>query len=423
VSFWDEVAETAEGLVTDPVDTVSDRVAEAGAAADYVIDQFQEEYGQPDEGTITPAPPQPEGPYDQTGVPTKSELMDFVDGFEPPVRDAMAREFAKELYPGFTAYIDMSKDQWEQEKSAWGDTVTIGGDGWGSETYTAFKWYDEIEMVLPTVEGMNYYRMQDPIGPDPEEMIGEIATAGEARAGVLVGDLRTACEEALRFDDLEGIFHTAKAHAGLYSAFEAAKSDLSLNIGHIEALGAEWTGDDAARFREQYGDYVGEALEMHAAIALNLSRGADSDLGLQVALHFSAAGVLRAGQDRIDALSVRRLFGDNGISVLTAASTIGGIVGLYPVLSAGVAMTIGLSGLAMTAAGLAGGDVKLNPKTDLIPSSEDIREVMTTMTEGIRQITEETAALRTDCASQLRTLSADHMNSIGSCELVPGSGY
>ncbi|MEV3938948.1 hypothetical protein AB0K52_23620 [Glycomyces sp. NPDC049804] len=205
MSFWDEVAETAEGLVTDPVGTVSDSVSEAGQAFEWAGNEFQEQFLQPEEGTFTPAPPQPEGPYDQTGVPTKPEIMDFVDGFEPPVRDAMAREFAKELYPGYAGYIDMSKDQWEQQKSAFGDDITIGGDGWGSETYTAFKWYDEIEMVLPTVEGMNYYRMQDPIGPDPETMIGEIALAGEARSGMLVGDLRTACEEALKFHDLDGI--------------------------------------------------------------------------------------------------------------------------------------------------------------------------------------------------------------------------
>ncbi|MEV3938947.1 hypothetical protein AB0K52_23615 [Glycomyces sp. NPDC049804] len=109
--------------------------------------------------------------------------------------------------------------------------------------------------------------------------------------------------------------------------------------------------------------------------------------------------------------------------MLTAASTIGGIVGLYPVLSTGVAMAIGLSGLAMTAASSAGADAKLNPKTELIPSSEDIREIMTTMTEGIRQVAEDDSVLRKDCAAQIRTLSSADFNLTGSNDLVPGSGY
>lgn len=135
MSFWegiaDQAAETAKDLVEDPFGTVSDRVSEAGDAAEWVADEFQDKYLEPKTGTITPAPPQPDGPYDPTGVPTKSEILEFVEAFEPPVRDAMIREVAKELYPGYVGFIDMSKDEWENYKSGYGDTVTIGADGWG----------------------------------------------------------------------------------------------------------------------------------------------------------------------------------------------------------------------------------------------------------------------------------------------------
>ncbi|MFC3494434.1 hypothetical protein [Glycomyces rhizosphaerae] len=423
MSFWDELAETAEGLVTDPVGTVSDRVSDAADAAEWAVDEFQEEYLEPETGTITPAPPQPDGPYDPTGVPTKPEILAFVEGFEPPVRDAMIREVAKELYPGWESYIDMSKEQWEDHKAGVGDNVTIGGDGWGAETITTFKWYDGPEIVLPTVDGMNYYQGYAPMGPDPDAVIGDIEAAGEERAKILVGDLRTACDTALQFDDLDGMFHTAQAHSDLYAAFDATQSDLSTTLAHIEALGQNWEGKDAETFREQYSEAVREALQRHIAIALNLTRGADSDLAMQIGLHFAVAGALRNGQARIDELSVRRLFGDQAISVLTTTGLVTGTVGLAPVLGPVAASTIGITGLLSTIGGLAGVDATLNPKTELIPSAEKVREVMTTMVEGVGQAAQEASDLRAECAAQLRNLSQADFDLIGTTYLVAGSGY
>lgn len=423
MSFWDEVAETAEGLVTDPVGTVSDRVAEAADAAEWAVDEFQEEHLEPETGTITPAPPQPDGPYDPTGVPTKPEILSFVEGFEPPVRDAMTREVAKELYPGWESYIDMSKEEWENHKEGVGDNVTIGGDGWGAEVITTFKWYDGPEIVLPTVDGMNYYQGYAPMGPDPDAVIGDIETGGEERAKILVGELRDACDTALKFDDLDGMFHTAQTHSDLYAAFDMAKNDLSTAFSHIEALGQGWEGEDAEMFRVQYSNAVRNAFERHSAVALNLTRGADSDLAVQIGLHFAVAGVLRNGQARIDELSVRRLFGDQTISVLTTAGLVTGTVGLLPIFGPAVASTIGLTGLLSTVGGIAGVDATLNPKTELIPSAEEVREVMTTLAEGIGQASQEASDLRSACADELRTLSNDHMNDLGTVAFVPGSGY
>lgn len=419
MSFFDAAA----GMAADAVDAVSDAVSDSWEAIEDTADEFQENFIEPETGTFTPAPPQPEGPYDPTGVPTRSEILDFVDEFKPPVRDAMSREAAKELYPDYGWCIDMSEDEWGEYKAAFGDTVTIGSDGWGAETHTAFKWHDELEMVLPTVKGMEYYSAQYHMGPDPEAVAGDLVHAGEARADMLVGALKAACEEAMEFNELDGIFHTAEAHANLYAAFDTAQGDLSPVIASIEALGQSWEGSDAEVFREQYADAVRPALTKHTAIALNLSRAADSDLALQVALHFSIAGVLRSGQIRIDELSVRRLFGDGGISVLSSASIAVGVVGLYPAITTGVATAIGLSGLALTGAGVAGADSTLNPKTETIPSSEEIREVMTTMTDGVTEAAQGAADLRSECVAELRHLRDDHMGAIGTPELVPGSGY
>jgi hypothetical protein len=76
-----------------------------------------------------------------------------------------------------------------------------------------------------------------------------------------------------------------------------------------------------------------------------------------------------------------------------------------------------------TVGGLAGADATLNPKTETIPGCEEVREVMTTMTEGVERAAEGVFEMRTDCASELRNLSANHMDDIGSTQLVPGSGY
>lgn len=227
----------------------------------------------------------------------------------------------------------------------------------------------------------------------------------------------------MKFDDLRGIFHTAESHATLYSAFDAAKSDLSTAITNIEELAQEWEGDDADEFRTQYAEAIRVALNSHTAIALNLRNGADSDLALQVALHFSIAGVLKDGQRRIDELSVRRLFGDNGISVLSATSLYVGTVGLAPIFGAGTSAVIGITGLLATAGSIYDLDTNLNPKTETIPGCEEVREVMTIMTEGARRAAESTSEMREGCASELRNLSDNHMDDIGSTKLVPGSGY
>jgi hypothetical protein len=423
VSIWDELEETAKGLATDPIGTVSDRVAQAGEAVEGAIDDFQEEYIEPETGTITPAPPQPNGPYDPTGVPTKAEILAFAEGFEPPVRDAMTREAAKELYPGWEGFIDMSKEQWEDYQAGFGDNVTIGGDGWGSETITTFKWYDGPEIVLPTVEGMNYYQGYAPIGPDPDSVIGDIEIAGEERAKTLVNDLLTACDTALQFEDLSGMFHTAQTHSDLYAALGATEEDLSDALARIETLGQAWEGDDAEKFRTQYSEAIRQALHRHIAIALNLTRSADSDLAIQIGLHFAVAGALRNGQARIDELSVRRLFGDQGVSVLTTTGLVTGTVGLFPVLGPAAASTIGLTGLLSTVGGLAGFDATLNPKTDLIPSAADVRKVMMTMTEGIGQAAQEASELRADCTAELGHLSKADFDLIGTTYIVAGSGY
>src|SRR5690606_17427147 len=154
-----------------------------------------------------------------------------------------------------------------------------------------------------------------------------------------------ACDTALQFEDLSGMFHTAQTHSDLYAALGATEEDLSDALARIETLGQAWEGDDAEKFRTQYSEAIRQALHRHIAIALNLTRSADSDLAIQIGLHFAVAGALRNGQARIDELSVRRLFGDQGVSVLTTTGLVTGTVGLFPVLGPAAASTIGLTGL------------------------------------------------------------------------------
>ncbi|NUQ88731.1 MAG: hypothetical protein HOQ43_09750, partial [Glycomyces artemisiae] len=176
--------------------------------------------------------------------------------------------------------------------------------------------------------------------------------------------------------------------------------------------------DDAEQFRTQYGEAIPEALANHRAMALNLRRAADCDLGIQTALHLVVAQALQDGHDRLEALSTKTVFEGEGLKVLQTTGFVVGIVGL-----AYMGTSMGLTGLAVSAASASGAEVYINPETDTLPSSEEIRSVAETLASGLASAAEDAVELRNICADELHSLADPVRFDIGGPELVPGSGY
>ncbi|GAB3236701.1 hypothetical protein GCM10027447_35240 [Glycomyces halotolerans] len=238
------------------------------------------------------------GPYDIHRVPTRTEIEAFIDTFEPAVRHAMLREAAKERYPDYGDFIDMSADEWERAKDSTGEYRELPNADGGFDHVRIAKWHDQLELVLPTAEGLNYFEFYSwkRRGPDPELVVDGILADGETQTVNLMSDLRDACAEALGSADLNRLRHTAEQHADLYVALDAAVDELAGAIAKVEAMAADWEGEDADRFKEQYANAIGPALDRHSAIALNLRRAADSDLGIQVGLTPRDRRVAQPGQ-------------------------------------------------------------------------------------------------------------------------------
>jgi uncharacterized protein YukE len=407
MGFWDEVTEAA----SDAWDAARDATE---PARDWLEAQGITG-GQGETGTITPAPP--DGPYDLSGVPRKVELLQELESFAPAVRHGMIREVAKELYPGHTC-MDMSREQWDEYLANEGSTVTYGGDGYGSQEIEIYRWYEDLEIVLPTVDGMAYWFAALPPGPDPDTAAPQILSEGEARGRSLMDGLRESFDNAFREEELDRMLATAKGHSAAYDAFDAAVDDLAGALAKVEELGENWEGDDADEFRTQFGNAIREALDAHRAMALNLRAAADSDLGIQTAMHLVVAKALQDGHERLEALSTVSVFEGEGIKVLQTAGFVVGVVGL-----AYMGTSMGIIGLAVGATSAGGAEAYINPQTDALPSIEEIRGVVETLTSGIASAAADAIGHRAACADELDTRAQDHFNRIGDPEMVPGSGY
>lgn len=417
MGFWDEVAEMASDAGDAVADTASDAWEAARDATEPARDWLEEQgiTGSSETGTITPAPP--DGPYDLSQVPSRVELLQELESFRPAVRHGMIREVAKERYPGHSC-MDMSREQWDEYVGSEGSTVTVGGDGYGSQEIEVYRWYEDLEIVLPTVDGMNYWFAALPPGPDPDEAAPQILSEGEARGRTLMDGLRASFDEAFRNENLERMRATAEGHAAAYTEFDAVVDEISGQIAKIEELGQDWEGDDAEQYRTQYSEAIGAALDTHRAMALNLRRGADSDLGIQTALHLVAAKALQDAHERLEALSTVSVFEGEGIKVLQTSGFVVGVVGLA---YAGTAM--GITGLAISGATAGGAEVYINPETDALPSVAEIREVVETLTSGLSKAGQDAVEHRLACTDELLSLSANEMNRVGDPQMVPGSGY
>lgn len=407
MGFWDEVTDAA----SDAYDALYDATE---PARDWLEEQGVT--GPPAEtGTITPAPP--DGPYDLSAVPRRVELLQELESFAPAVRHGMIREVAKELYPGHSC-MDMSREQWDDYLASEGATVTYGGDGYGSQEIEIYRWYEDLQIVLPTVDGMAYWFAALPPGPDPDSAAPQILSDGESRGRSLMDGLRASFDNAFREEDLDRMLSVAKGHSAAYDAFDAAVDELAGALAKVQELGQNWEGDDAEQFRTQYSEAIADALDNHRAMALNLRRAADCDLGIQTALHLVVAKALEDGHARLEALSTVSVFEGQGLKVLQSAGFVVGIVGL-----AYLGTSMGLTGLAVSAASAGGAEVYINPKTDALPSSEEIRSVIETLTSGIASAAEDATTHRLTCTDELDSLFRPFSNDIGEPGMVPGSGY
>jgi uncharacterized protein YukE len=313
-------------------------------------------------------------------------------------------------------YVNDVRTAMTRAKEAAGDYATIPG----GERVLIARWRDEVEFVLPTVEGMEYFAAtgQGGIYPDPGQTIAGILADGEGQTAILMKDLRNACSDALGSEDLERMRDTAEQHSVLYRTLRDAVDEAASLIAKVEALAAEWDGDDASEFKEQYADVIGAALERHAAIALNLRRAADSDLGIQAALHMAIAETLNRGKARIKELSTKSVFEGDGVDLVVAASlTVGTISLAYG--GSGIAIT----GLIIGTASASGVTWNVNPKYDSLPSSIEIRLVVHNLVKGFENALQDAEQLREECDSELKSLSNPDFRMIGGSMLVPGSGY
>ncbi|MEU5871568.1 hypothetical protein AB0A73_08405 [Glycomyces sp. NPDC047369] len=407
MGFWDEVAETASDAwdaARDATEPARDWLEEQGITG-----------GSGETGTIT-APP-PDGPYDLSSVPRRVELLQELESFAPAVRHGMIREVAKELYPGHSC-MDMSREQWDEYLATEGPTVTYGGDGYGSEEIEIYRWYEDLEIVLPTVDGMAYWFAALPPGPDPDSAAPQILSDGESRGRSLMDGLRTSFDSAFRDENLDRMLYTAKNHSAAYDAFDAAVDDLASAVANVQELGQTWEGDDAEQFRTQYGDAIGDAMDAHRAMALNLRDAADSDLGIQTAMHLVVAQALQAGHERLEALSTTSVFDGEGLKVLQTTGFVVGVVGL-----AYMGTSMGITGLITSAVSATGAEAYINPQTDALPSVAEIREVVETLTSGFSSAAQDAVEHRAACVDALDTRASDHFNRIGEPGMVPGTGY
>ncbi|MCH7232592.1 hypothetical protein L0U85_17280 [Glycomyces sp. L485] len=156
-------------------------------------------------------------------------------------------------------------------------------------------------------------------------------------------------------------------------------------------------------------------------MALNLHEAADVDLGIQVALHYSLADVLRAGAEKISELSHTSLLTESGIKTIAAS---GIVIGFLGVLAAGTsAVVIGVIGIAGSIAGYAEVEYVIDPQVNTIPERSSVAEVVSDLINGASNALESAKTARTEYKGILQDrLNRDKID-IGSPDLVPGTGY